>query len=95
MSGYYTYCACRDCAEIAVGESGEAFCHACEDAGCEGDGECEAEGAYGCNKEPGSEPEPAFCPLDGCEGVPLGALGNLMHYRCRGCGMNFSHSMGS
>ena len=47
----YRPCACRDCFEIAIGEPG-AFCHACEDAGCNGDGECDAPGAYngdGCD----------------------------------------------
>jgi len=88
MSGY-TYCACRDCMEIAIGESGKALCHACEDAGCEtNEGECLADGAYG-GDESEDEDSPA-CPLDGGEGVPLGALGKLMHYRCRACGMNFS-----
>lgn len=51
-SSGYRPCACRDCFEIAIGEAG-AMCHACEDAGCSGDGECSAPGAYG-----GDEPEP-------------------------------------
>lgn len=42
----YRPCACRDCFEIAIGEPG-ALCHACEDAGCAGDRECQAAGAYG------------------------------------------------
>ena len=93
----YTYCACRDCMEIAIGISGETMCHACEEAGCELDSECEAEGAYGGDEaedeaEDGPEEEPPTCPLDGGDGIPLGGLGNLMHYRCRACGMNFSHT---
>jgi hypothetical protein len=47
----YTSCACRDCFEIAIGEAGKAFCLACQDAGCEGDGECQADGAYGESEE--------------------------------------------
>lgn len=31
------------------------------------------------------------CPVCDGEGVPLGALGNRMHYRCRACGMDFNH----
>lgn len=46
----YRPCACRDCMEIAIGEPG-AFCIECEDAGCEGDGECQV--------GPDAEPEPA------------------------------------
>ena len=30
------------------------------------------------------------CPLDGQPGEFLGVLGNLAHFRCRGCGMDFS-----
>jgi len=30
------------------------------------------------------------CPMCSGEGQPLGQLGNLMHYRCRNCGMQFS-----
>lgn len=49
----YTQCSCRDCFEIAVGivaNSAGVFatlCSECEDAGCSGDGECSAPGAYG------------------------------------------------
>lgn len=39
----YTDCGCRDCFEIAIGVAGEAFCHACEEAGCEKDAECQAQ----------------------------------------------------
>lgn len=42
----YRPCACRDCMEIAIGEPG-AMCHACDDAGCHGERECLAAGAYG------------------------------------------------
>jgi hypothetical protein len=38
ISGYVP-CGCRDCFEIAIGEIG-AFCHECEEAGCEPDSEC-------------------------------------------------------
>lgn len=47
----YRPCACRDCMEIAIGSEG-AMCHACVDAGCAGDGECSAPGAYGGELEP-------------------------------------------
>jgi hypothetical protein len=45
VSGYRP-CGCRDCFEIAIGLPG-AFCWACREAGCPGDGECQAPGAYG------------------------------------------------
>ena len=35
----YQPCGCRDCIDIAVGEPG-ALCWACEEAGCDGEGEC-------------------------------------------------------
>jgi hypothetical protein len=31
----------------------------------------------------------ALCPLDGGDGVLLGTLGRLTHYRCRACGIGF------
>ena len=34
----YRSCACRDCMEIAIGEP---VCWACEEAGCDVDGECQ------------------------------------------------------
>lgn len=34
--------------------------------------------------------EPAECPMCGGPGVPLGQLGNRMHYKCENCGMDFS-----
>jgi hypothetical protein len=37
------------------------------------------------------EDEAASCPQCAGPGVPLGQLGNLMHYRCRDCGAGFSH----
>lgn len=53
MSGY-TSCACRDCFEIAISDDEKpAFCHACEEAGCEPDSECQAPGAYGEDDDPG------------------------------------------
>lgn len=36
----YRDCACPTCFEIAIGEQG-AMCSLCEDAGCDGEGECE------------------------------------------------------
>ena len=30
------------------------------------------------------------CPMDGGIGVPLGTLGQLEHFRCQNCGMDFS-----
>jgi len=47
-TGGYVPCACRDCMEI--GTAGEALCHECEAAGCEGDTECQAPGAYGIDE---------------------------------------------
>jgi hypothetical protein len=35
------------------------------------------------------DPAPARCPLDGGDGVLLGQLGRLTHYRCRSCGIGF------
>jgi hypothetical protein len=46
MSGGYTSCGCPDCFEIAIqGDEDEelTLCHACEDAGCDGEGSCECE----------------------------------------------------
>lgn len=65
----YRPCACRDCFETAIGEAG-ALCWACQEAGCEGDGECQAPGAYGIEhlddlrEEPeiGSSPAPSVRP---------------------------------
>jgi len=33
------------------------------------------------------------CELCGGELIPLGALGSLMHYRCRNCGMDASQTI--
>ena len=89
MSGYVD-CACPDCFEIAIGEHGKDFCHACEEAGCDGEGECQAEGAYGGDEEePEDNPE---CPVCAGPGVPLGTLGRLSHFRCRNCGIDFSRN---
>jgi hypothetical protein len=45
----YTSCKCPDCFEIAVSDdmSEPEFCTECEEAGCDGEGECQAPGAYG------------------------------------------------
>lgn len=58
MSGY-TDCACRDCFEIAIGEPSEALCDACEEAGCEADGEseCDAPHAYCAADSRSAEPD--------------------------------------
>ena len=49
MSGYCN-CDCPDCFETAI--SGDdpdelTLCDACQEAGCDGDGECQALDAYG------------------------------------------------
>lgn len=51
MSSGYHDCPCRDCFEIAIGDDdgAPAMCHECQDAGCDGEGECCAPGAYGCD----------------------------------------------
>ena len=33
------------------------------------------------------------CPVCKGEGIPLGALGWLMHYRCRDCGCEFNRKI--
>jgi hypothetical protein len=40
----------------------------------------------------GAEPEPEneSCPICCGDGVLLGRLGNVTHYRCRNCGMQFA-----
>lgn len=55
--GGYKPCACRDCFEIAIGY-GAPLCNDCEEAGCTGEGECEAPGAYGMDMEEDKENEP-------------------------------------
>jgi len=51
-SGGYADCACPDCMEIAISDKGEpAFCNDCVKAGCDGEGECQAPGAYGGSDE--------------------------------------------
>lgn len=46
----YRPCACRDCMETVIGGPG-AMCWECEEAGCEPNKECQAEGAYGGGAE--------------------------------------------
>lgn len=55
----YCPCKCRDCMEIAIADdiSEGAFCLDCEEAGCEEDEDCQAEGAYGGNWENEGEEE--------------------------------------
>jgi hypothetical protein len=59
MGSGYTNCKCRDCMEIAVSDDMDDpdFCNACEEAGCEEDEECQAEGAYGGDEDPDAVPE--------------------------------------
>jgi hypothetical protein len=44
----YTDCACPDCFEIAVSDDMDHpdMCNACEEAGCDGESECQAPHAY-------------------------------------------------
>lgn len=51
MAGGYTECACRDCFEIAIGDT-PVLCHACA-AGCDltGGSECSSPYAYGISEE--------------------------------------------
>lgn len=37
--------------------------------------------------------EDATCPECGGAGVPMGSMGSRAHYRCRNCGMGFSHEV--
>lgn len=71
----YVPCLCRDCMEIVLATD-PAFCHHCEDAGCPGDRECQASGAYG-----GEAEEPA---CEGLAGEPLTAA--LIRARCAHAG---------
>lgn len=53
MTGY-VHCKCRDCFDIAIAGDDDAdgtFCSDCEEAGCDGDGECQREDAYGMDPE--------------------------------------------
>lgn len=56
MSGYVD-CKCRDCFETAIASNVRkgAFCSECKDAGCDGDGECQRDGAYGCDDSDDSD----------------------------------------
>jgi len=46
----------------------------------------------GFDEDDDDEDEPAECPVCGGPGVILGTLGTRVHYRCRDCGMEFSHT---
>lgn len=48
-------------------------------------------GIYRTASEEGFEEESVECPACGGDGIPLGALGNLQHFRCQDCGSQFSH----
>lgn len=51
MSSGYTFCACRDCFEIAIGDA-DTLCDECQSAGCEPhNGECDRPDAYGADSE--------------------------------------------
>ena len=53
LSGYCD-CACRDCFDVAITSTNKlALCHACRDAGCDGESasECARDDAYGCAEE--------------------------------------------
>lgn len=43
MSSGYRDCSCAMCFGIAIGEydGSIALCHSCEDAGCDGEGDCQ------------------------------------------------------
>lgn len=41
-------------------------------------------------EEPEEPEENPSCPTCGGIGVPLGSLGKVIHFRCQGCGMDFS-----
>lgn len=45
----YSSCKCPDCFEIAISDdiSNPDFCPDCEEAGCDGEDECQCEHAYG------------------------------------------------
>jgi transposase-like protein len=42
-----------------------------------------------------SDPEPEPCPICNGDGVFMGGLGNLAHYRCRDCGGEFHQKAGA
>jgi hypothetical protein len=55
VSSGYTYCACRDCFDIAVSADTDQpeLCLLCKDAGCTpNDGECQRGDAYASGDEP-------------------------------------------
>jgi hypothetical protein len=41
--------------------------------------------------EPDEDAEPPECPACSGPGIALGTLGRRAHFRCRNCGMDFSH----
>jgi len=68
----YVPCACRDCMEIGLGKPGEALCHACVEADCQPDKECEAPHAYCAGDARFGETWPevdgkSYCPVCGQE----------------------------
>lgn len=72
MSGYVD-CACGTCFEIAIADDDQpyAFCHACEEAGCEPDGECQCDhedelACPGCGCLPGDGRTPGCAHPTGC-----------------------------
>lgn len=95
---------CEECVEAGCHENPKiGRCMLCDDGGfigrsddltggkpCEvcgpGQHECLREDAYSDDLEGFSVPT---CPACGSYGEPLGTLGQLDHFRCRGCGMDF------
>lgn len=82
MGSGYTHCACRDCFEVVMSNdmANPDLCDNCSEAGCEPDSECCVE----------PELEAPECPACGGESTVFGALGNLVHSRCRNCGIDHS-----
>ncbi len=68
----YTDCACRDCFDTTVSDDmrNPELCGACEEAGCDGEGECCRDDAYGVEENPRLNPEPdsPFCRYRTCTG---------------------------
>ena len=86
------HCGDADADECDLGAHGTVrLCGACATA-CQEGGPCPL--GDGCPEDHGKAPEAPECPFCGGEGVVLGGLGNLMHFRCRGCGTDFHKTAG-
>jgi len=87
---------CEECVEAGCQENPKiGTCMLCDDLGRDKDGEpCDVcgVGAHECLREDAyGDPEPnPECPACNGPGMPLGGLGNLSHFRCRDCGIDFS-----